>query len=417
VSRILIVGINYWPEVSGIGPYTTAMAEHLAGVGHDVTVFTGMPHYPAWTVARGFRGRLRRSERRGGVRIERRAHYVPPRQSALRRALYEGTFLASALDACLRPRHDAIVGVVPSLSGAVLARIVAARSGTPYAVLFQDLMGPAATQSGIPGGRGRVAALTGALEGWVARGATRVGVVSAAFVAYLREAGVNPERIVFVPNWARVPPPSGNPEATRRRLGWRTGEMIALHAGNMGLKQGLEQVVETARLATERAPQLRFVLVGDGSQREHLQREARGLANVAFLPFQPESEFPDLLAAADVLLLSERPTVADMSLPSKLTSYFLSGRPVVAAVAPGGATAELIRAAGGGVVVAAGRPEGILHAIEDLRARPAAASRLGSAGRMYATRELSAERSLGALERMVSELSATHDSRDGWRGP
>lgn len=403
MARILVIGINYWPEMSGIAPYTTAMAEHLAAEGHDVRVVTGMPHYPSWTVLPSYRGTLSRTERRGGVAISRRAHYVPTRQSALRRGFYEASFLMAALPAALRGRHDAVLGVVPSLSGAVLARIAAARSRLPYGLLFQDLMAPAAKQSGMPGG-GAVAAATARVEGWAARGAARVAVVSPAFIAYLRAAGVPAKRIVVIPNWSRVRPPSADRGTTRVRLGWNPDEQIALHTGNMGLKQGLEQVLEAARLAQRRAPKLRFVLVGDGSQRGSLERGASGLPNVDFLPFQPENDFPDLLAAADVLLLSERPSVADMSLPSKLTSYLMSGRPVVAAVAPGGASAGVIRASRAGVVVEAGQPEGILSAIEDLQARPSEASELGKAGRAYADRELSAERSLAAIEELVLQL-------------
>jgi glycosyltransferase involved in cell wall biosynthesis len=409
--RILVIGINYWPEISGIAPYTTALAEHLVRVGHEVRVITGMPHYPSWDVFPGYRGQLWRTEQREGVVISRRAHYVPSRQSAARRGLYEASFLVSGLGAALQGGYDAVLGVVPSLSGAVLARVAAVRSRVPYALLFQDLMAPAARQSGMPGGGGAVAAATARVEGWAARGAARVAVVSPAFIAYLREAGVPADRIVVLPNWSRVRPPSADRTATRQRLGWRPDEQIALHTGNMGLKQGLEQVLEAARLALQKTPNLRFVLVGDGSQRESLERAARELPNVTFLPFQPEEDFPDLLAAADVLLLSERSSVADMSLPSKLTSYLMSGRPVVAAVASGGASAGVIRASRAGVVVEAGHHAGILSAIGDLLADPAEATELGRAGRAYADRELSAERSLAAIEQLVLEL--VEDKRRG----
>lgn len=416
MARILVIGINYWPEISGIAPYTTALAEHLSGAGHQVRVVTGMPHYPAWAVLPGYRGQLWRNEQRGGVAISRRAHYVPSRQSALRRGLYEASFLIAGLSAALDGRQDAVLGVVPSLSGAVLARLAAARSSVPYGLLFQDLMAPAARQSGIPGGDGAVAGATAKVEGWVARGAATVAVVSPAFIPYLHDAGVPADRIQVLRNWSHVKPPSADRTATRERLGWGPQEYIALHTGNMGLKQGLEQVLEAARLALQEAPNVRFVLVGDGSQRESLMHAARSLPNVAFLPFQPEDDFPALLAAADALLLSERPSVADMSLPSKLTSYLVSGRPVVAAVAPGGASAGVIRASGAGVIVDAGRPEGILSAIRDLLAQPSEASKLGKAGQAYAERELSQERALAAIEQFVVALTGAqpgrHESRE-----
>ena len=100
--------------------------------------------------------------------------------------------------------------------------------------------------------------------------------------------------------------------------------VVAMHSGNMGNKQDLGNVIDAARLAGNRED-IRFVLMGDGSQRAALARQAQGLDNVAFLPPAPENEYADLLAAADILLLNERATVKDMSLPSKLTSYFRSG--------------------------------------------------------------------------------------------
>ena len=119
---------------------------------------------------------------------------------------------------------------------------------------------------------------------------------------------------------------------TRARFGWKDGEQVVLHAGNIGLKQGLEQVIEAARIAADRHEFVRFVLSGGGSQAAAIQAAAGGLPNVDFLGFQPDGIHASLLDAADVLLLSERATQIDMSLPSKLTAYFAAGRPVVAAV-------------------------------------------------------------------------------------
>src|SRR5690348_1713806 len=109
--------MNYSPEETGIAPYTTGMAEHLAAEGHGVTVLTGVPHYPQWRVLDGYGGRLMWTEMLGSVEVRRVRHYVPPRQSAVRRALYEATFLSHLLLTASLRRPNAVVGVVPSLSG------------------------------------------------------------------------------------------------------------------------------------------------------------------------------------------------------------------------------------------------------------------------------------------------------------
>lgn len=406
--RVLIIGVNYAPEHAGIAPYTTGLAEHLAGRGDRVTVLTTMPHYPAWRVDPAYAGRIAVSETRDGVRVLRRATYVPARQSALRRAAYEGGFILTGLPLRGVGRPDAILGIVPGLNGGILARLLAARYRTRYGLLFQDLMGQAAAQSGIAGG-GRVARATRAAERWAASRARTVAAVSPAFLPYLREIGVPEDRLSVLPNWTHVREPDRSPEvraAGRARHGWTADETIVLHAGNMGNKQHLNQVLVAAAAARDAAPTVRFVLLGDGSRRSDLEVAARtaGLANVSFLPPEPDETYVQTLAAADILLVTERASVVDMALPSKLTSYAVAGRPVVAAVNPRSATAAEVTGAGNGLVVPAEDPGALLDAIERLRTDTGVATRLGAAGPVYA-KTLGAHEALAKAEALVATIA------------
>jgi glycosyltransferase involved in cell wall biosynthesis len=394
----------YRPETTGIAPYTTAFAEHLAASGHRVTVLSGFPHYPAWRHEPGER-RLRATERLDGVRVLRRRHYVPGSQSALRRGLYESTFLLNG--ALSRPgRPDVVFGVTPSLTGGVLARFYAARARVSYGLIIQDLVAPGALQSGIRGG-GRVARVTAAIERWAAAKAKTVGIVSESFRPYLNDLGVADERIVLFPNWVHVGEASGDRVATRRRLGWPPEATVVLHAGNMGLKQGLEQVVAAAKHVRDDGPPLLYVLMGDGSQRGDLEAMAAGAAHLRFLEFQPEADLPNVLAAADVLLVSERATVIDMSLPSKLTTYFAAGRPVVAAVPSTGATAQEVRRSGAGLVVPVGDPDELNRVVANLRTDPALVEALGQAGRAYASSSLDPSQAFARIDDLLDRTLGT----------
>ncbi len=401
--RVLLVGINYRPELTAVGPYTAGLAEHLARRGDEVTVVTGLPHYPAWRIAPGTPRRLWSRTQLEGVTVVRSAHYVPARQSAVRRAAYEGTFGLTGLVAGLAlPAPDAVVGVVPSLSGGVLARVLAARFGRPYGLLFQDLMGPAASESGVPGG-GAVARAVGAVERWAVDGASAVAVVATAFIPYLRRAGIPERRIHHVPNWSRALAPTLAADEVRARFGWTDGRQVVLHAGNIGFKQGLEQVVGAARRAAASGEPVRFVLSGGGNRAEAVRELAAGLPNVDFLGVQPDGVHASLMAAADVLLLSERATQLDMSLPSKLTSYFASGRPILAAVPPGGPTAGEVARSGAGLAVPAGDGDGLLAALRTLREDLRLAARLGANGTAYAVGTTSAAT---CLERAAAFVDA-----------
>jgi len=406
-SRLLIVSLYYWPEETGTAPYATDLAEHLAGAGHDVTVLTGLPHYPAWRVEEGY-GRSG-VEERAGVRIVRRRHTVPRRQSALRRAAYEASFLASALPFRCQPRPDAVVGFVPSLASGALARINAARARAAYGVILHDLVGVAAAQTGISGGQ-RAATAVALAERWVMRRATVVAPLTDLFVPYLTGLGVAEERIEVLPVWSRMPPPAADRSHSRRTLGWRDDELVALHAGNMGLKQGLEQLVDAARLADEQRLPVRFVLVGDGNQRQALEQRARGIERIEFRPLVPEADFPAVLAAADVLVVAERPSVRQMSFPSKLTAYFKAGRPVVAAVDPASPTAREIERAGAGLVVPAGDPRKLIDAIITLNGDPAGSSAKAASAQAFARtimgREVILSRAEGLVDRLIARTAA-----------
>ncbi|HEY5835879.1 glycosyltransferase family 4 protein [Streptomyces sp.] len=397
--RLLLVSTNYAPEHAGIGPYATQTAEHWAAGGDEVHVLTGMPHYPSWRLDPAYAGVRRVEEQRGGVSVHRRRHLVPARQTAVTRALFEASVLAggwfppAGLD-----RPDAVVAQLPSLAAGVIGARLARRFRVPFIPVVQDLMGAAAAQSGIRGGR-PAAGAAGAVERYVLRRAALVGVIHETFTPRVAAMGVPEDRIRVVPNWSHVPSPSRPRAEMRARLGWREGRTVLLHSGNMGLKQGLEVLVETARLD----PRLRVVLMGDGNQRERLRSMAGGLPNLDFLPPADDAEFPEVLAAADVLAVTQRASVVDMSVPSKLTSYFAAGRPVVASVAREGGSALEVARSGAGVVVPPEDPHALLDAVRSLAADPGRADALGERGSVYAAVHLSREAGLARIDALLAE--------------
>jgi glycosyltransferase involved in cell wall biosynthesis len=169
----------------------------------------------------------------------------------------------------------------------------------------------------------------------------------------------------------------------------------------MGLKQDLDNVVEAARLTRDRSD-LRWVLMGDGSQRERLESLGRDLPNLEFLPLCPPADYPAMLAAADVLLLNERAGVLDMSLPSKLTSYFCSGRPVAAAVHAGGASWRELARAGAPDPAPASEPAALVALVSRLAGAPQLREQYGAAALAYARQHLTFA---GAMARIDAVLS------------
>jgi colanic acid biosynthesis glycosyl transferase WcaI len=399
--NVALVTTTYWPDPIGISVYATEMAEHLVESGHQVRVLTSIPHYPQWRINADYRGAFRRHERRNGVEITRLWLYVPRQQSAARRATYEATFLAHGLVAQLPPRGtDVVLSMIPNVGNGVIGSWWARRARAPHVMFVQDLSGNGAQEAGLKGGA-RVARVVSGLEAWLARRADLVTVCSEGFRPSLERGGVTPSKIVNFPNWCCLGDRRGSRDEVRERLGWGPEDLVVLHAGNMGMKQGLEHVADYARVAGISGPGLRFVLMGDGSQRPLLDVSTRSLSNVDVLDPVPETNLPDVLAAADVLFVHERPSLREMSIPSKLTAYFAAGRPVVAAVASEGLTAREVRRSGGGIVVPAGEPLGVVRALAAIGTDPGRAEMLGAAAKRYATTHYGRDAAMRRLDELI----------------
>lgn len=353
MPSIVIYGINYAPEPAGNAPYTTSAAEHLSQSGWDVTVHTGMPHYPQWKKT------LASSGTRNGVRVIRHNHHVPSDPTTIGRGLMEASWATSAMRSARRRQDiDLVLGVVPSLSGAWLAQRAAKRSGVPFVLWIQDLMGQAAAQGGVRGAD-RVASMVASSELRVIRRADQVLVCAAGFADYLRAQGIDEDRISVARNWSLLPDPVNARDEALAGFGVDPRHLVAVHSGNMGSKQGLDIVVEAARLA----PNITFILQGDGGDRPRLESTGQGIQNLVFLPSLEAGALADLLSAADVLLLTQRETVTNMSLPSKLTSYFKAGTPIACSINPESEAAKLLDAGDFAFAAEPGVADGLVTAI------------------------------------------------------
>src|SRR5439155_18567475 len=254
---------------------------------------------------------------------------------------------------------------------------------------------------------GRVAGQVRTVETALARRADGVGIIADGYREYFVGAGVDPSRIFRLRNPARLDAPREPREHVRARLGWPDDVFVVLHTGSMGYKQGLENVLRAADLARD-DPSLLFALQGDGNQRAKLEQEERRLRlpNVRFRPIASAKEFPGILCAADALLVNQRGSVRNMSMPSKLASYFLTGVPVIAAVSPDDETAKEVEVSGGGVVIPPERPDRLLEAVAQLRDEPEQAVRLGRDGRGCAQRYLSTESAIARVDEFLEACVA-----------
>lgn len=397
-QRVLVIGLNYSPERTGIAPYTAGMARGLAE-DFDVEVLTVNPHYPEWRVAEGYGG-WRRREVVDGVRVSRVGHYVPSNPTGLRRVVSEATYAARVLAPSVQ-RPDVIVTVTPALAPVASALALGRRWGVPVGVVVQDLYSKAFAELGIA--RGRLDRAVHRFERSLLRRADGVVAIHdrMADVA-ARDFGLRRDEITVIPNWTHVEPPTGDREARRMELGWDDGRLTVVHAGNMGAKQGLEHLVPVARRIDERALPIRLVLIGNGGQRSQLELQARGTLSLEFWDALPGDTFMSTLAAADALLLHERPGMKEMCVPSKLTTYFATARPVVAVTERESAAAYEVLSSDAGVLATPGDYEALVSKLASLFSHPL--DEIGLRGLLYARRVLDEGAAMDRYRHWVSRL-------------
>ena len=411
--RILIVALNYAPELVGCAKYTSELAEDLVRRGHVVEVVTGPPYYPNWTVGPGYSGARSSCERINDVTVHRTPLYVPARPTGLKRIAHLASFGAAALPAAVgvarRLRPDLVFSVAPTLAAAAAAVVAAKVCGARTWLHVQDFEVDAAFELGMLRNRSARTVALG-LEARLFGVFDRVSSISPAMVDLLKVKGVPPERAVEFRNWVDVEDvrvfASSNTHY-RQELGIAADRIVALYSGNMAVKQGLEMLGEVARLLNAADAPVTLLICGDGPAKAALQAACAGMNNVAFLPLQPSDRLPELLGTADIHLLPQRPEAGDLVLPSKLTGMLASGRPIVAMAEPG--TALMAEVSDCGLAVSAtaeAMTDGILHlmAIRD------ATVSLGAAARSRAVHHWRKSSVIDAFEGRLLDLVANRSA-------
>lgn len=405
--KVMILSINYWPEVTGIGAFTTYRAEYLAAAGHDVEVCTTFPYYPEWKVSAEYAGKLSSSEERKGVKILRGYAYVPRRVTSLKRILHEGSFIVSSLvRAFSRKRPDLLLVISPPLGLAVNAILLSRLWRIPYVFDVEDLQPDSAAELGmLPSWALK---LLYKVEKEAYRHASLVTTLTNGMRNQIVNKGVPAEKVELLePRMDESLSDIALDEGVAFRKRYGLGDKFLItHSGNMGVKQGLDVIVDAAVL-NRSDDSMQFMLVGDGAVAERIKRRVAELdvQNVRFLPLLNAAEFRGLLAASDLCLLTQQKSVSEIAFPSKVVTYLGAGRPVIASVNPDSEIAQTICESGAGRVVMAEDAEALSSAIHDLRSADLVLCRQNA--QEYAKRRWSSARVLGHLERSLVVVAAS----------
>ena len=383
--RVIVWGINYAPEFTGIAPHSVALCEFLRGVGHEVEMVTSFSYYPTWQKLPEDQGELYRTDVVNGVPVHRCWHFVPEKVSALKRILHEGSFVVtSTLRALTLERPDVYVVVSPPLLLGMAAWLAGKWKSAPFVFHVQDMQPDAAVGLGMLKPNWFTRALYG-LEAFGYRHAARVSGITQGMLKTFRGKGVPDAKLVYFPN--AIDLNSDGPGPTRgefrKRHGFAAGEFLAVYAGNLGVKQGLEVLLQTAPLLHDR--RIRLLICGDGAQREVLAARAREmkLPNFSMLPLQAGGDYRALLVDADLCFITQQAGAGNSFFPSKLLGLLAESKPVVTVAAPECELALSLAEGKFGVNVPPGRPQELADVLDALAGDPQRLAEFGAAGRRY----------------------------------
>jgi colanic acid biosynthesis glycosyl transferase WcaI len=388
--NLLIVTSNFWPEPTGIAIYTTDLAECLSVEGHQVSVLTSLPHYPWWKVPAEFAHLMEGTGIYTGISVTRAKHFVPPKMNALLRMRFEISLwwnLMRVSKSLIGKDFDVVIACMPTVAAGIVGKRISKRLGVPFGLIVQDLSGAGAKQSGLRGGA-LISMIAHAVEGRALHGADSLVVVSPAMGDVAVGLGVESKKVNQILNYSARTIDSVDKVTARKKFGWTEGDFVVIHTGNMGAKQDLENVVKAAE-ALGRNSVIKIYLIGHGNQESTLKRLCADKKNISVMAAVSDGEYSGLLSAADLLLVNERITQTEMSLPSKLTSYLYSERPVLAAVPRGGATWKFLE--GVAELVDAGDPKKLATKIEELSKNQSRLDQLAKLGSEFAVKHLDPE--------------------------
>ena len=401
--KILLVTINFPPEIGGASHLIYELAASLQARGHEATVLTGYPSYNVTDLAPQYRRGMRLDEQLDGIAVRRVRIPQLPRANKFARGLQHflfGLWLGALV--AVGPRADVILVFSPPLPLPWLTAMAGRIRRMPVVANIQDLFPLEAVELGMLT-NGVLIRLFEAMERQVHRLVTAVTVHSPGNRLHVIERGGREERVHVVYNWvdAERIRPGARDNGFARQHGLE-GRFVVSYAGTMGWAQDMGAVVDAAyRLRDEK--EILFLLVGDGVQKEREFARSRdlGLENIVWLPMQPWAVYPDVLAASDASLINLHPELHTPVVPSKLLSIMAAARPVIASLPSESDARRILAEAGAGLCVPAGDAQALAAAIRQLHAQPSLAQEMGRRGRTYVEAHFSRQACIDQLEAVL----------------
>ncbi|MCA9367245.1 glycosyltransferase family 4 protein [Candidatus Kaiserbacteria bacterium] len=408
--RILIVTLLYAPDGGPSAPLFQMLCEELVKRGNDVTIIASVPHYPSGRVDPSYQGTWIQKSIENGVKVIRVRIPSVDRNQLPSRMLQFLAFQIGSLVAGFREKYDAVLVTNPSLSKGIPFAYYAYLRNKPSVYFVADVYPDVGIETGIFRNPGIVKLVT-LFEKFCLTNSDLVWIFSDSFRTSMRRLDVRDDQLALVYGWVDTDFIQSLPRQNHFSKEYGLDDkFVVLYAGNIGLSQGLEDILQSAYHLIDFS-EIHFLFVGDGAGRGEIEKTAVDLqlTNVTFLPFQERSRVPEVLATADVSIVSLQSGMGGGSLPSKTFSYLASGRPILTIVDPGSDTWNLVQRAGAGIGIPPGKPEQIAKAIKVLRSSPDLCRQFSANGRRWALANHSPSTAAAHVENLMETAIFRHN--------
>ena len=413
--KILYVSQYFPPEMGAPAARAAELSRHWAGAGHDVTVLTGFPNHPTGMVPPDYREKFRRlvvHEQKDGVHVVRTWLFPFPNRKAHQRMLnYSSFFVSAATTGLFLSRPDVVIATSPQLLVGLSGWSLARWKGVPFVFEVRDLWPESLAAVGMADGNSLLHWALAKLAGFLYRQSDRVVVVTPAFEDYLVEHWRVPrEKISVIENGVETqlfaPERFAGEKGTSLRSEFvAEGKFVVSYIGTMGMAHGLETIIEAAARLRDTNPEIVFVMLGEGAEKERMVALAqqRGLNNLRFVDQQPREKIPAYIGASDVcLVLLKKNDLFKTVIPTKMLEFMSCGRPVILGV--DGQARTILEEACGGLVIEPENSDALANAIRFLAANRTMARDLGHHGREYVVRRFSRRQTAEKYIRMLEKL-------------
>ncbi|MHA7059250.1 WcaI family glycosyltransferase [Aquimarina sp. M1] len=326
-KTVTLIGINFYPEDTAIGLYSTEMVRYLIEKGYKVNVITGFPYYPQWEIKDAYKKKNSfYKEDVDGIKIFRYKQYVPAKPNFLKRIIHLLDFtLGSFFNLFKIKETDIVISVVPFTTSILLGWVLKKRLNAKLWVHVQDFEFDAALQSGVASSKRGIKAfifkLLFGIEKWLFSKANVASTISNTMLTRLEEK-TNTERFFF-PNW--VDANTINPVNFQKHAYLQSDKFKILYSGNIGDKQDWDFFLKFVKELDDEM--IEVIVVGDGANKDWLLRKIEKYDFIKYYPPVPYKELSDLLCSADLHLLFQKENVIDTVMPSKLLGMMASAKP------------------------------------------------------------------------------------------